>query len=254
MRPPPSRSISRPISAAGGPACWASGSQGPRVSSVATIARRPRARRTPRPPAHPRQRARCRLPPVVEQEQWLPRLVIELTGRRSPRPAHPWVYVGSSARCAEAHRAAPARHRSARLSSASRCGCARPLRGPARVPGSKTACRAESERAHELAGCGFVAHRRDLLRQGAGGLGRCDAERLEPVGHRATRPPRQLYEASFGRSTPSAAHGSCTGSAASGSRVHRPARSAARLWPLRARAARRAGAPRRRAGALGRHA
>ena len=30
-----SRSISRPISAEGGPACWAPGSQGPRVSSVA---------------------------------------------------------------------------------------------------------------------------------------------------------------------------------------------------------------------------
>ena len=31
---PSSRSISRPIRAAGGPACWESGSQGPRVSSV----------------------------------------------------------------------------------------------------------------------------------------------------------------------------------------------------------------------------
>ena len=30
-----SRSISRPSSAAGGPACWAPGSHGPRVSSVA---------------------------------------------------------------------------------------------------------------------------------------------------------------------------------------------------------------------------
>src|SRR5215212_11273216 len=34
--PPSSRAISRPMRAAGGPACWEPGSHGPRVSSVGT--------------------------------------------------------------------------------------------------------------------------------------------------------------------------------------------------------------------------
>ena len=92
--------------------------------------------------------------------------VIELdraAGRRRD-PRIPWVYVGSSAR----------------------------------DPEIRFACRAELERAHELAGCGFVAHC-DGTSYGKeeADWAEWDAERLEPVGHLADEAATELYEASF---------------------------------------------------------
>src|SRR5262245_16935742 len=112
--------------------------------------------------------------------------VIELeraAGRRRD-PRIPWVYVGSSARPPERrfeqHRDG---YRSARLVKRFALRLRPDLYEdlPA-FPGSKTACRAEHERARELADCGFVAHSDGT----SYGLGEADwmewdAERLEPV-------------------------------------------------------------------------
>ncbi len=109
-------------------------------------------------------------------------------------------------------------------------------------PGSKTACRAELERAHELAGCGFVAHC-DGTSYGKeeADWAEWDAERLEPIGHLVDEAAKELYESSFRPlNAERCARPPPRGTRLLGPRVRRPARSAARLWPLRARAARRA--------------
>ena len=129
--------------------------------------------------------------------------VIELdraAGRRRD-PRIPWVYVGSSARGAdermEQHRRG---YRSARLVKRFALRLRPDLYEdlPA-FPGSKTACRAELERAHELAGCGFVA-RCDGTSYGKekADWAEWDAERLEPVGHLVDEAATELYGASFG--------------------------------------------------------
>lgn len=128
--------------------------------------------------------------------------VIELdraVGRRRD-PRIPWVYVGSSARGAEQRMEQHRRgYRSARLVKRFALRLRPDLYEdlPA-FPGSKTACRAELERAHELAGCGFVAHC-DGTSYGKeeADWAEWDAERLEPVGHLADEAATELYEASF---------------------------------------------------------
>jgi hypothetical protein len=64
--------------------------------------------------------------------------------------------------------------------------------------GSKTACRAETKRARELADCGFVAHSDGTsygLREGD--WSEWDAERLEPVLPHVDAAVAELYESSF---------------------------------------------------------
>ena len=65
-------------------------------------------------------------------------------------------------------------------------------------PGSKTALRAELERAHELAACGFVAHC-DGTSYGKGEADWTEwtAEQLEPVAERADEAARELFDSAF---------------------------------------------------------
>ena len=118
--------------------------------------------------------------------------------RRDPRI--PWVYVGSSARTPEQrfeqHREG---YRSARLVKRFALRLRPDLYEdlPA-FPGSRTACRAELERAHELAACGFVAHCDGT----SYGKGRAEwtewgAEQLKPVAERVDVAARELYDSAF---------------------------------------------------------
>jgi hypothetical protein len=118
--------------------------------------------------------------------------------RRDPRI--PWVYVGSSARSPEKrfeqHRDG---YKSARLVKRFALRLRPDLYEdlPA-FPGSKTACKAEKERARELADCGFVAHC-DGISYGKGEADwrEWDAERLEPFADRVDEAARELFESSF---------------------------------------------------------
>jgi hypothetical protein len=128
--------------------------------------------------------------------------VIELdraAGRRRD-PRIPWVYVGSSARAAEERFA---QHRRGYKSSGIVKRFALRLRPdlyddlPA-FPGSRTAQRAEEERARELAACGFVAHCDGTsFGKGEGDWAEWDAERLEPALSHVDAAARELAEASF---------------------------------------------------------
>ena len=128
--------------------------------------------------------------------------VIELdraAGRRRD-PRIPWVYVGSSARTPEQRFAQHRRgYKSARLVKR----CALRLRPDLyedldTFRGSKTACRAETERARALAACGFVAHS-DGISHGrrSGDWEEWDAERLAPVVSFVDAAIAELYESSF---------------------------------------------------------
>lgn len=118
--------------------------------------------------------------------------------RRDPRL--PWVYVGSSARKPEErfdqHRRG---YKSARLVKRFALRLRPDLYEdlPA-FPGSKTACRAEKERARELADCGFVAHC-DGVSYGRDEADwtEWDAERLEPLAEHVDEAAAQLFESSY---------------------------------------------------------
>ncbi len=128
--------------------------------------------------------------------------VIELdraAGRRRD-PRLPWLYVGSSARSPEERFA---QHRRGYKSSGIVKRFALRLRPdlyedlPA-FPGSRTAQRAEEERARELAACGFVAHC-DGTSYGKdeADWDEWDAERLEPVAAYVDSAAQDLVAASF---------------------------------------------------------
>jgi hypothetical protein len=118
--------------------------------------------------------------------------------RRDPRI--PWVYVGSSARTPEQrfeqHREG---YRSARLVKRFALRLRPDLYEdlPA-FPGSRTACRAELERAHELAACGFVAHC-DGTSYGKGEAEwtEWDAEQLDEVAGHVDETARKVFESAF---------------------------------------------------------
>ena len=118
--------------------------------------------------------------------------------RRDPRI--PWVYVGSSARSPEQRFE---QHRAGYKSSGLVKRFALRLRPdlyedlPA-YPGSKTAQRAETKRAKELADCGFVAHSDGVsYGKGVADFSAWDAERLEPVVERVDAAAAELAESSF---------------------------------------------------------
>jgi hypothetical protein len=128
--------------------------------------------------------------------------VIELeqaAGRRRD-PRIPWVYVGSSARSPEERLR---QHQRGYKSSGLVKRFALRLRpdlyedlGP--FKGSKAACRAERERAEELAACGFVAHS-DGTSYGLeeGDWEEWDPERLSQVAERVDAAIAELAESSF---------------------------------------------------------
>ena len=128
--------------------------------------------------------------------------VIELdraAGRRRD-PRIPWVYVGSSAR-------PPERRFEQHLDGYKSSGLAKRFAVRLRpdlyedlpaFPGSRTAARAERERARELADCGFVAHS-DGVSYGKGEADwtEWDLERLEPVIGHLDAAAGRLSESSF---------------------------------------------------------
>jgi hypothetical protein len=128
--------------------------------------------------------------------------VIELdrsAGRRRD-PRIPWVYVGSSARSPEERFGQHLRgYKSARLVKRHALRLRPDLyEDLGSFRGSKTACRAESKRARELADCGFVAHSDGTsygLREGD--WSEWDAKRLEPVLSHVDAAIAELYESSF---------------------------------------------------------
>jgi hypothetical protein len=128
--------------------------------------------------------------------------VIELeraAGRRRD-PRIPWVYVGSSARSPEDRLR---QHRRGYKSSGLVKRFALRLRpdlyedlGP--FKGSKQACRAETERAKELAACGFVAHSDgSSYGRGEGDWEEWGPERLSQVARRVDAAAAELSESSF---------------------------------------------------------
>jgi hypothetical protein len=128
--------------------------------------------------------------------------VIELergAGRRRD-PRIPWVYVGSSARTPEKrfeqHRRG---YKSARLVKRFALRLRPDLYEDLdSFRGSKQACRAEKERARELAACGFVAHCDGTsYGKGEGGWEEWDAERLEPVSEHVDAAVADLAESCF---------------------------------------------------------
>jgi hypothetical protein len=128
--------------------------------------------------------------------------VIELdraAGRR--RDARiPWVYVGSSARSPEERFAQHlGGYKSARLVKRHALRLRPDLyEDLGTFKGSKTACRAETKRARELADCGFVAHCDGTsygLREGD--WSEWDAERLDPVLSHVDAAAAELSESSF---------------------------------------------------------
>jgi len=128
--------------------------------------------------------------------------VIELdraAGRRRD-PRIPWVYVGSSARSPEERMKQHRRgYKSARLVKRFALRLRPDLyQDLPSFKGSKTACRAEQERARELAACGFVAHC-DGTSYGKdeADWAEWDAEQLEPVAELVDEAVSQLYESAF---------------------------------------------------------
>ena len=128
--------------------------------------------------------------------------VIELdrsAGRRRD-PRIPWVYVGSSARSPEERFAQHLRgYKSARLVKRFALRLRPDLyEDLGKFRGSKSACRAETERAKELAACGFVAHSDGTsFGKGEGGWTEWDAARLEPVIDRVDATAAELAESAF---------------------------------------------------------
>jgi hypothetical protein len=128
--------------------------------------------------------------------------VIELdraAGRRRD-PRIPWVYVGSSARSPEERFEQHLRgYKSARRVKRHALRLRPDLyEDLGAFRGSKTACRAETKRARELADCGFVAHSDGTsygLREGD--WSEWDAERLEPVLPHVDAAIAELTESSF---------------------------------------------------------
>lgn len=118
--------------------------------------------------------------------------------RRDPRI--PWVYVGSSARDPELRLA---QHRRGYRSSGLVKRFALRLRPDLYedldpLATSKLGVEAETERARELAACGFVAHS-DGTSYGkeAGDWQEWDVDRLRPIAGHVDRAARELAEASF---------------------------------------------------------
>jgi hypothetical protein len=128
--------------------------------------------------------------------------VIELersAGRRRD-PRIPWVYVGSSARSPEERFAQHLRgYKSARLVKRHALRLRPDLyEDLGTFKGSKSACRAETERAKELAACGFVAHSDGTsYGQRKGDWEEWDAERLSPVISHVDAAITELTESSF---------------------------------------------------------
>jgi hypothetical protein len=128
--------------------------------------------------------------------------VIELdrsAGRRRD-PRIPWVYVGSSARSPEERFAQHLRgYKSSRLVKRFALRLRPDLyEDLGNFRGSKTACRAETERAKELAACGFVAHSDGTsYGQRKGDWQEWDAERLSPVLSHLDAAISELGESSF---------------------------------------------------------
>jgi hypothetical protein len=128
--------------------------------------------------------------------------VIELeraAGRRRD-PRIPWVYVGSSARSPEERFAQHLRgYKSARLVKRFALRLRPDLyEDLGTFRGSKSACRAETERAKELAACGFVAHSDGTsygLRKGD--WEEWGAERLAPVLPNVDAAIAEINESSF---------------------------------------------------------
>jgi hypothetical protein len=128
--------------------------------------------------------------------------VIELersAGRRRD-PRIPWVYVGSSARSPEERFAQHLRgYKSSRLVKRFALRLRPDLyEDLGTFRGSKSACRAESERAKELAACGFVAHCDGTSHgQGEGDWEEWGSERLSQVAARVDAAVAELAESSF---------------------------------------------------------
>lgn len=128
--------------------------------------------------------------------------MIELAYGAGPRrdPRIPWVYVGSSARDAELRFQ---QHKRGYRSSGLVKRFAVRLRPDlyedlAPLATSKLGVEAETERARELAACGFVAHS-DGTSHGkeAGGWQEWDVDRLRAIASHVERAARDLTEASF---------------------------------------------------------
>jgi hypothetical protein len=128
--------------------------------------------------------------------------VIELeraAGRRRD-PRIPWVYVGSSARSPEERLR---QHRRGYRSSGLVKRFALRLRPDlyedlGTFRGSKAACRAETERAKELAACGFIAHSDGTsYGQGEGDWEEWGPERLSQVAGGVEAAAAELVESSF---------------------------------------------------------
>jgi hypothetical protein len=128
--------------------------------------------------------------------------VIELeraAGRRRD-PRIPWVYVGSSARSPEERLR---QHRRGYKSSGLVKRFALRLRPDlyrdlGTFRDSKAACRAETERAKELAACGFIAHSDGTsYGQRKGDWEEWDAERLSPVLPHVDAAAAELAQSSF---------------------------------------------------------
>jgi len=134
--------------------------------------------------------------------------VVELSPGAGPRrdARIPWVYVGSSARDPELRLA---QHRRGYRSSGLVKRFASRLRPDLYddldpLPSSKAGVSAETERARELAACGFVAHSDGTsYGKGSGEWAEWDADRVAPVGEHVKRAARELAEASFEPITPS---------------------------------------------------
>ena len=128
--------------------------------------------------------------------------VIELersAGRRRD-PRIPWVYVGSSARSPEERFAQHLRgYKSSRLVKRFALRLRPDLyEDLGTFRGSKSACRAESGRAKELAACGFVAHCDGTsYGQGEGDWEEWGSERLSQVAARVDAAVAELAESSF---------------------------------------------------------
>jgi hypothetical protein len=128
--------------------------------------------------------------------------VIELdrgTGRRRD-PRIPWLYVGSSARSPEERFAQHLRgYKSARLVKRHALRLRPDLyEDLGAFRGSKSACRAETKRARELADCGFVAHSDGTsygLREGD--WTEWDTERLALVLPHVDAAIAELHESTF---------------------------------------------------------
>ena len=128
--------------------------------------------------------------------------VVELDGRAGRRrdPRIPWVYVGSSAR-------SPEERFEQHLCGYKSAGLVKRFALRLRpdlyedlspLPGSRAACRAERERAVELAACGFVAHSDGTSYGKDGGVWEeWGAERLDPIAVHVEAAAAELLACSF---------------------------------------------------------